>query len=154
MIKFLYLVNKQGQPRILKYFEVGDPTSRRLQEAEVIRRCLHQQQLQQPGSGTGSCSFIEHKGMRVVFRKYATLFFMVGVDESENELAVLEFIQNIVETLDTYFEKVCELDIMFNLDRVHMILDEMLCNGCIVEGSRSLALGPVLIMDKVLKWMH
>lgn len=30
-----------------------------------------------------------------------------------------------VETLDRYFENVCELDIMFNLEKAHFILDEM-----------------------------
>ena len=142
MLKFLYLVNKQGQPRILKYFEDGNQSSRSLQESEIIRKCLMRTE--------NSTNFIEHKGFKVVFRKYATLYFMVGVDDDENELAVLEFIHNIVETFDKYFEKVCELDIMFNLDRVHMILDEMIANGCIVEGSKTLALAPIQVMDQVL----
>lgn len=29
----------------------------------------------------------------------------------QNELAILEFIHNLVETLDKYFENVCELDV-------------------------------------------
>jgi len=30
---------------------------------------------------------------------------------SQNELAILELIHNLVETLDKYFENVCELDV-------------------------------------------
>lgn len=142
MLKFLYLVNKQGQPRIVKYFEDGGRTTRLLQERDIIKKCLLNTEK--------SSNFLEHKGIRVVYKKYATLYFIIGTDEDENELAVLEFIHNLVETFDKYFNKVCELDIMFNLDRVHMILDEMICNGCIVEGSKTLALGPVEVMDKVL----
>lgn len=36
----------------------------------------------------------------------------------QNELAILEFIHCIVETLDRYFSNVCELDIMYNLETV------------------------------------
>lgn len=38
----------------------------------------------------------------------------------QNELAVLEFIHCLVETLDRYFSNVCELDLMFNLEMVEL----------------------------------
>ncbi|XP_074630581.1 uncharacterized protein LOC141889254 isoform X3 [Acropora palmata] len=69
-------------------------------------------------------------------------------NDDQNELAILEFIHNLVETLDRYFSNVCELDIMFNLDRVHMILDEMIVNGQIVETNKNRILAPVAIFDK------
>lgn len=55
----------------------------------------------------------------------------------------------IVETYDSYFEGVCELDIMFNVEKAHMILDEVVSNGEIVETNRSRILAPVRIIDKV-----
>jgi AP-4 complex subunit sigma-1 len=74
----------------------------------------------------------------------------VGVDddESENELAYLEFIHSLVETLDRYFENVCELDIMFNIEKAHYILDEMISNGYILEMNRTNVLNPLVLMDK------
>jgi AP-4 complex subunit sigma-1 len=39
---------------------------------------------------------------------------------------MLEFIHALVETLDKYFENVCELDIMFNLEKAHFILGEQI----------------------------
>ena len=36
----------------------------------------------------------------------------------QNELAILEMIHCLVETLDRYFSNVCELDLMFNLEMV------------------------------------
>ena len=36
----------------------------------------------------------------------------------QNELAILEFIHCMVETLDRFFGNVCELDLMFNLEMV------------------------------------
>jgi hypothetical protein len=62
---------------------------------------------------------------------------------AENELSILEFIHMIVETFDSYFEGVCELDIMFNVEKAHMILDEVVSNGEIVETNRSRILAPV-----------
>jgi hypothetical protein len=38
--------------------------------------------------------------MQVIYRRYASLFFIVGVDEEENEIGILEFIHALVETLD------------------------------------------------------
>ena len=52
---------------------------------------------------------------------------------SQNELAILEFIHTLVETLDKSFENVCELDIMFNIEKAHFLLDEMVMNGCVIE---------------------
>ena len=40
---------------------------------------------------------------------------------------------------------------MFNLDKVHMILDEMIMNGQIVETNKNRILAPVAILDKVAK---
>ena len=54
----------------------------------------------------------------MVYRRYASLFFLVGVDDDENELATLEFIHALVETLDKYFGNVCELDLIFNFHKV------------------------------------
>ena len=49
----------------------------------------------------------------MIYRRYASLYFIIGldVDSDLNELALLEFIHNMVETLDKYFENVCELDV-------------------------------------------
>lgn len=69
----------------------------------------------------------------------------------QNELGVLEFIHALVETMDKYFENVCELDIMFNLDKAHFILEEMVTNGCIMETNKANVLKPILLLEKVSK---
>jgi len=95
------------------------------------------------------CSFIEYRGYKVVYRRYASLFFVVAVDgDDENELAILEFIHSLVETMDKYFESVCELDIMFHIEKAHYIVDEMVSNGYIVENNKANILKPLALMDK------
>mmetsp|Transcript_28596 Transcript_28596/g.37457 ORF Transcript_28596/g.37457 Transcript_28596/m.37457 type:complete len:154 (-) Transcript_28596:315-776(-) len=141
MIKFILMVNKQGQTRLSSYFEWLPIAERAALEAEIIRKCLSRTEFQ--------CSFLEYRRYRVVYRRYASLFFIVGVDaDEENELGILEFIHALVETLDKYFESVCELDIMFNLEKAHFILDEMVMNGYIMETNRSNVLKPIALMDK------
>lgn len=49
----------------------------------------------------------------VVYRRYAQLFLIMGVESSDNELGVLEVMQLFVEVLEKYFKGVNELDIMF-----------------------------------------
>ncbi|XP_067847509.1 AP-4 complex subunit sigma-1 isoform X2 [Heptranchias perlo] len=141
MIKFFLLVNKQGQMRLCRYYEPVEIHKRTLLEADVIKNCLSRTKDQ--------CSFVEYKDFKLVYRQYAALFVVVGIDDAENELAVYELIHNFVEVLDKYFSRVCELDIMFNLDKVHVILDEMILNGRVVETNKSRILAPLLALDKV-----
>ncbi|XP_053237110.1 AP-4 complex subunit sigma-1 isoform X2 [Podarcis raffonei] len=141
MIKFFLMVNKQGQTRLSRYYEYMDLHKRTILEAEVIKHCLSRSKEQ--------CSFIEYKDFKLVYRQYAALFIVVGINEAENEMAVYELIHNFVEVLDKYFSRVSELDIMFKLDRVHIILDEMVLNGCIVETNKTRILAPLLVLDKM-----
>jgi len=143
MLHFLYLVNKQGKPRVIQYYTDFTADYRKSLEIELVKRCISRD--------TTVCSFFEWQSMSIVYRKYATLYFIVGIDESENELAILEFLHCIVETLDKYFDKACELDVMFNLDRVNMILEEMIVNGKIVETNKCNILAPIQVMDAAMK---
>lgn len=52
--------------------------------------------------------------------RYASLFFITGVEEEDNELITLEYIHHYVECLDRYFGNVCELDIIFNFHQVRI----------------------------------
>ena len=110
-IKFVLMVNKQGQTRLASYFDWYTAAEKTTLESEITRRCLARTELQ--------CSFIEYRGLKVVYRRYASLFFVVAVDgDDENELGILEFIHSLVEVMDKYFDSVCELDIMYHIDKV------------------------------------
>eukprot|EP00591_Stephanopyxis_turris_P001051 CAMPEP_0195522570 /NCGR_PEP_ID=MMETSP0794_2-20130614/20857_1 /TAXON_ID=515487 /ORGANISM="Stephanopyxis turris, Strain CCMP 815" /LENGTH=145 /DNA_ID=CAMNT_0040652353 /DNA_START=88 /DNA_END=525 /DNA_ORIENTATION=+ len=143
MIHFILMVNKQGQTRLATYFNFLTVEQRTAMESEIIRKCLSRASTQ--------CSIMTVRGYKVVYRRYASLYFIVGVgvDDDENELALLEAIHCLVETLDRYYESVCELDIMFNLEKAHFIVDEMFMNGCIVETNKANILKPVVLLDKL-----
>ncbi|KAL9934621.1 hypothetical protein V8E36_006396 [Tilletia maclaganii] len=71
--------------------------------------------------------------LRVIYRHYATLYFVFVVDASESELGILDLIQVFVESLDQMFENVCELDLIFHFDEVHALLTEVIQGGLVLE---------------------
>ncbi len=63
--------------------------------------------------GSGVCNFVEFPGTsgwgagsKLVYRNFATLFFVCVADSSESELGVLELIHIVVEVLDKAFTEV------------------------------------------------
>jgi hypothetical protein len=70
------------------------------------------------------CNFIEGTGTswgkntKLIYRHYATLYFIFVVDDTESELGILDLIQTFVESLDRVFRNVCELDLILHVDRV------------------------------------
>ncbi|GIY77364.1 AP-3 complex subunit sigma-2 [Caerostris extrusa] len=49
-------------------------------------------------------SLIGGSDFKLIYRHYATLYFVFCVDSSESELGILDLIQVFVETLDKCFE--------------------------------------------------
>ena len=143
MIQFVLLVNKQGQTRLAQYTNYISIKERITLEGELVRKCLSRTNNQ--------CSFLDHRKYKVIYRRYASLYFIIGldVDQEINELSYLEFIHNLVETLDKYFENVCELDIMFNLEKAHVIVQEFIQNGYIVDCNKTNVLQHIQQLDKL-----
>jgi len=60
------------------------------------------------------CNFLEWRDGKVIYKRYASLYFVCFVGNQVNELMALEVIHHFVEALDRYFGNVCELDVIFN----------------------------------------
>lgn len=85
-----------------------------------------------PSLNLSRIGFLQFRNYKIVYRRYAGLFFCVCVDANDNELAYLEAIHLFVEVLgtvltflaaitiiklnvlDSFFDNVCELDLVFN----------------------------------------
>ncbi|KAL8835173.1 MAG: hypothetical protein Q9176_007092 [Flavoplaca citrina] len=94
-------------------------------------------------------NFVEFRNLKIVYRRYAGLFFCVCVDANDNELAYLEAIHFFVEVLDSFFGNVCELDLVFNFYKVYAILDEVFLAGEIEETSKQVVLSRLELLDKL-----
>ncbi|KFO73775.1 AP-3 complex subunit sigma-2, partial [Cuculus canorus] len=88
---------------------------------------------------------------KLIYRHYATLYFVFCVDSSESELGILDLIQVFVETLDKCFENVCELDLIFHMDKVHHILQEMVIGGMVLETNMNEIVAQVEAQSKLEK---
>ena len=127
-VKFVILQNKQGRTRLSKwYININEEEKIKIQN-EVYRTIILRD--------IKESNIIEYKNYKIVYKKYASLYFMFGIDTDDNELASLELIHLFVETLDKYFGSVCELDVVYNFYKVYSVLDELLVGGEIVETSK------------------
>uniref|UniRef100_A0A4W5PE99 AP complex subunit sigma n=1 Tax=Hucho hucho TaxID=62062 RepID=A0A4W5PE99_9TELE len=129
MMHFLLLLSRQGKLRLQKWFT---PVTER-EKKKVIREMT----LMVLACPPRSCNFLLWRDLKIVYKRYASLYFCCGLGDQDNELLTLEVLQRYVELLDQYFGNVCELDIIFNFEKAYFILDEFLVGGEILETSKT-----------------
>ncbi|XP_051254348.1 AP-1 complex subunit sigma-3a isoform X1 [Dicentrarchus labrax] len=127
-MRFLLLFSRQGKLRLQKWFT---PITDR-EKKKVIRDMMMLVLARTPRS----CNFLQWRDLKIVYKRYASLYFCTGLDDRDNELLSLEVLHRYVELLDKYFGNVCELDIIFNFEKAYFILDEFLMGGEIQETSK------------------
>jgi len=128
MIHYILVQNRQGKTRLAKWYD-------RFEDLEKKKLCNEVHKLVQLRDSKFT-NFVEFRTHKVVYRRYAGLFFCMCVDPNDNELACLEAIHLFVEILDEYFGNVCELDLVFNFLKAFAILDEVFLAGEIMETSQ------------------
>jgi AP-3 complex subunit sigma len=159
----IMVINNHGQPRLLKFYHevvrcISNARTRCSHSRFLLssHRPLYCAALCQPHNqreqvvreafslvskrSDSICNFLEGSeqwgsAVKLIYRHYATLYFVVAVDSSESELGILDLIQVFVEALDKCFANVCELDLIFHTDRIHFILDEIVMGGMVLETS-------------------
>lgn len=95
------------------------------------------------------CNFLEWKTYKIVYKRYASLYFVIGQDPEDNELITLEIIHQFVEVLDRYFGNVCELDLIFNFHKAYFIVDELIMAGELQETSKKSVLRRITQQDSL-----
>ncbi|KAG2174816.1 hypothetical protein INT43_005878, partial [Umbelopsis isabellina] len=141
-IRFILVQNRQGKTRLAKWYVPYEDDEKAKLKGEVHRLIAPRDQKHQS-------NFVEFRNYKIVYRRYAGLFFCVCVDANDNELAYLEAIHFFVEVLDAFFGNVCELDLVFNFYKVYSILDEVFLAGEIEETSKNIVLTRLDHLDKL-----
>lgn len=95
------------------------------------------------------CNVLEYKDIKIVYRRYASLFFVIGIQDEDNELLALEVIHRYVEQMDKLYGNVCELDIIFGFDKAYHVLDELIIDGVLQESSKKEVLRRVHQQDEL-----
>ncbi|WDK20649.1 clathrin adaptor complex small chain [Colletotrichum graminicola] len=127
-IHYLILLSRQGKVRLAKWFTTLSPREKAKIVKDVSQLVLARR--------TRMCNFLEYKDSKIVYRRYASLFFIAGAASEDNELITLEIIHRYVEQMDKYYGNVCELDIIFSFTKAYYILDELLLAGELQESSK------------------
>ncbi|XP_045214000.1 AP-3 complex subunit sigma-1-like isoform X1 [Mercenaria mercenaria] len=131
MIKAILVFNNHGKPRLSRFYQYYPEDM----QQQIVRETFHLVSKRDDNV----CNFLEGgtliggSDFKIIYRHYATLYFVFCVDSSESELGILDLIQVFVETLDKCFENVCELDLIFHVDKVHHILAELVMGGMVLE---------------------
>mmetsp|Transcript_5078 Transcript_5078/g.6567 ORF Transcript_5078/g.6567 Transcript_5078/m.6567 type:complete len:196 (-) Transcript_5078:140-727(-) len=125
---FIILMSRQGKIRLSEFFSSYTESEKRRMIRDITSDVLPRQ--------PKMCNIIEKEGYKFIYRRYASLYFVVGVPLHVNELLVLEEIHLFVEALDGYFNSVCELDLVFSLHKSLSILFEMFVGGMLNESNK------------------
>ncbi|PVU86921.1 hypothetical protein BB561_006505 [Smittium simulii] len=129
MIQFILVQNRQGKTRIEKWFARRD-----VEQTKEIKARVHSLVLSR--NKNFHTNFIDFEEFRIVYRRYAGLYFCFCVDAGDNLMSYMESIHLFVEILDVIFENVTELDLIFNFFKVYAVIDEMFLAGEIEETSK------------------
>lgn len=142
MFKFMLLVSRQGKVRLTKWYGTYPMKEKTRITREVSSLVLNR--------AARMCNFVEYKEAKIVYKRYASLFFIACVGKDDNELMALEAIHHYVEVLDRYFGNVCELDIIFNFHKAYYLLDEMMLGGELQESNKREVLRVALLQDDMM----
>ncbi|WVF72691.1 hypothetical protein IAT40_007509 [Kwoniella sp. CBS 6097] len=141
MLNYIMLVSRQGKVRLAKWFQTLPNKTKAKIVKDVTQLVLARR--------TRMCNFLEYKDTKVIYRRYASLFFITSISPGDNELVTLEVIHRYVEVLDRYFGNVCELDLIFNFQKAYAILDELIIAGEMQESSKKAVLKIVAQSDAI-----
>ncbi|KAF9733335.1 ap-2 complex subunit sigma [Paraphaeosphaeria minitans] len=160
VLSFILIQNRQGKTRLAKWYAPYSDEEKIKLKGEVHLPSIHPvprlpssprvHRLIAPRDQKHQSNFVEFRNMsKIIYRRYAGLFFCACVDTNDNELAYLEAIHFFVEVLDAFFGNVCELDLVFNFYKVYAILDEVFLAGEIEETSKTVVLTRLAHLDKL-----
>ncbi|KAF7472010.1 Hypothetical predicted protein [Marmota monax] len=98
MIHFILLFSRQGKLRLQKWYTTLPDKERKKVTREIVQIILSR--------GHRTSSFIDWKELKLVYKRYASLYFCCAVENEDNELLTLEIVHRYVELLDRYFGNV------------------------------------------------
>ncbi|CAK9436187.1 uncharacterized protein LODBEIA_P07450 [Lodderomyces beijingensis] len=146
-IQFILVLNRQGKSRLVKWFnnDASMTPQQKQQHITEIHRLISSRD-----SSKHTANFVLYQSkMKLCYRRYAGLYFIISTDVEDSELSYLESLHLFVEVLDVYFNSVCEVDLVFNFYKLYYILDEIYLGGEIQEISKDKLLERLSYLDSL-----
>ena len=89
MIHFVLLISRQGKVRLTKWYSPYNAKDKARAVREVSATVLARQQKQ--------CNFLEYKDKKIIYKRYASLYFLACVDEEQRLRMSLERIDTALQ---------------------------------------------------------
>uniref|UniRef100_A0A8C7TMF2 AP complex mu/sigma subunit domain-containing protein n=1 Tax=Oncorhynchus mykiss TaxID=8022 RepID=A0A8C7TMF2_ONCMY len=151
MIKAILIFNNHGKPRLIRFYEYFAEDV----QQQIIRETFHLVSKRDDNV----CNFLEGGSLiggsdyKLIYRHYATLYFVFCVDSSESELGILDLIQvHYITLLYTYHLQVCYITLLYTYPlQVHFILQEVVMGGMVLETNMNEIVGQVELQNRMEK---
>lgn len=145
-IRYIVCLNRQGVVRLARWYEQEKSLNPR--EISDMFSKLYRLVISREHKRQANFVEFDHE-TKLVYQRYAGLYFVLGVDMRDEEPIYLAQIHLFVETLDSFFGNVCELDLVFHFPKVYMVLDELFLAGEVQEISKDALLERLSQLDRL-----
>ncbi len=133
MIEGVFIINSTGNLRFIKIFSEEEKPNER---ENLIKRIF--QNMTKSKEISIILDFEYNSNQRkLVYKAFGSIYIALLLDESENELAILDFISVMMQCFDEIFKGVCELHFIMNPEKIYHLVDEMISGGIVIETSKS-----------------
>ncbi|VVC31467.1 Hypothetical protein CINCED_3A021388 [Cinara cedri] len=118
---FMLLFSRQGKLRLQKWYVAHPDKVKKKITRELITTILARK--------PKMCSFLEWKELKIVYKRYASLYFCCAIEQNDNELLTLEIIHRYVELLDKYFGSVSFFVTLPNIYFLNIFIGIVYCRS-------------------------
>ena len=133
MIECLMIISKTGILRFIKIFSEN--------ELSLNKEALLESTINYIRSSNDTQIIYDfpynNSNKKLVYRIFGGIYIVMIVDDLENELAILDFINVIMKALDEVFGGICELHIILNPEKIYLLIDEAICGGMVIETNKN-----------------
>jgi AP-3 complex subunit sigma len=132
MIEGLLIINKLG---LLRFIKIYSDDEHKLDKEDLVKTIFSHLQNSKDTSIVYDFNYMGQK-RKLIYRLFGSIYIAMILDDLENELAMLDFINVMMQVFDDIFKGVCELHLIMNPEKVYLALDEMISGGSVIETSR------------------
>ena len=133
MIECLMIISKTGILRFIKIFSEN--------ESSLNKETLLESTINYIRSSNDTQIIYDfpynNSNKKLIYRIFGGIYIVMIVDDLENELAILDFINVIMKALDEVFGGICELHIILNPEKIYLLIDEAICGGMVIETNKN-----------------
>jgi hypothetical protein len=133
MIEAILILNKVG---LLRFIKIYSDNENQVDREDFAKRVFNSLQSSRDTNIIFDFEYLGEK-KKLVYRLFGSIYITMLLDEMENELAILDYINVMMQVFDEIFKGVCELHLILNPEKVYLLVDEMVSAGSVIETSKN-----------------